>query len=633
MIPPVHIAAPTISTGERYNNADFRSPERPMRRWHLALLTLVMLTLTAVAAPLLTEAIWTDEQRTLWYAGAAPQYGPDALTTSITRVADNRWQAPAYFLTMWGWGRLVGWSVFAMRSFSLLSGMLAIAGMYATGRGLFNRDVGLYAAFALGMAAFFVNFLHDMRGYTLFICVGILAMWAYNRAAHYGERWAYPLLIAALALLPYTHYFMGFLFAGLGLSHLILRWNKPRFWIVLACFVAAGLLFLPWAQVFIAGAALSADAGQRVDNMTVIEATWGVLRMFANGSYALMLVLLFMAATRRDGLPNRLHLWIVLLTGLALALGSTRVFRILNEVRYLIFLWIPLSLVAGLGILELRRVRYGPSVVLAVWAVGFGYGQTNLDFQRDIYAWATPAFDEATPVLNTNASPEDAFVYLMPSHEHVVELDAVLDHYLWDTPLSSNRLVHDTFAMTENAYAGFVLTATRDAPRVWLGYDPSARPWRAGPTEQTTLPDAGYADCGAAYESQALTLKLFSRQPTDTTTFSDADAARASLVQLVPATLDRAALSVALGWSLLPDTPASYSVALHVTDADGVLVTQADYGIAPDGFGCAFNAFSASDWPTGAYTVSAFVYNWMTGERLEADTEGGRLLLGSIAVP
>ena len=49
-------------------------------------LPLVMLLLVMLTLPRLDETLWTDEQRTLWYSGAPPQYGPASVTETIGAV-------------------------------------------------------------------------------------------------------------------------------------------------------------------------------------------------------------------------------------------------------------------------------------------------------------------------------------------------------------------------------------------------------------------------------------------------------------------------------------------------------------------------------------------------------------------
>jgi 4-amino-4-deoxy-L-arabinose transferase-like glycosyltransferase len=79
------------------------------------------------------------------------------------------------------WGRLIGWSIFSIRVFSLLAGLLAIAMVYRLGGKLFNRYVGWYAAAALGFSAFFIDYLHEARAYTLLALFVSCAIYAYAR--------------------------------------------------------------------------------------------------------------------------------------------------------------------------------------------------------------------------------------------------------------------------------------------------------------------------------------------------------------------------------------------------------------------------------------------------------------------
>jgi hypothetical protein len=601
-----------------------------MHRLHLMLLVAVLLLLGAVALPQMDEAIWWDEQRTLFYAGAPPQYGPTTITETIQRVAENRWQGPAYFTVMWGWGRLAGWDPVPMRWFSLLVGLLGAASTYALSRSLFGRSAALYAALTFSLSAFYVNFLHDMRGYTLFYLMCVAVLLAYRRAIQQGGWLAYLLLTCSLAVLPYLHYFMAFMAAGLGLTHLF-RFRERRFWPVLACFVVAALAFLPWAQVFLAGAAFSAEAGGRVDNMSIPAALWSILEMAGNGSQALVLTLIAIAFIVPGAVRNRRLLVGAVGGGLALALVSTRVFEVLNEVRYLIFVWVGLAPLIGLGIDALGRARREiPWLLMGAWSVAFVVGLVNPAFQRTIYPWETPAFDQLKDVLRPLAVDGDRLIYLTPPEDNVVDLDGVLAYYLHDIPLDGWRVVQDTFAMTDATYADLVRRGAGEAERAWLAYDPSVRPWQVGPTQEQTLPGEGYLVCGDAARTDRLQMQLFAKSPTNGDVVFEALAGDLTVTAYDGVVSTGEALHTTLAWTTTAPLPET-SLALHIEDAAGTLVAQADIGTP--GPGCEHLQLTTAGWASGTYRAYLLAYNWRTGDRLPIqDAAGERWLLGAVSL-
>jgi hypothetical protein len=97
---------------------------------------------------------------------------------------------------------------------------------------------------------------------------------------------------------------------------------------------------------------------------------------------------------------------------------------------------------------------------------------------------------------------------------------------------------------------------------------------------------------------------------------------------------DLLVLPVVLQTTMARDVPrGAYSTGLHIINADGQLVAQADYGLAE---GCQTTDIALNGLPPGDYTVYAIVYNWQTGERLTPAVENisseGRALLGKFSL-
>ena len=68
------------------------------------------------------------------------------------------------------------------------------------------------------------------------------------------------------------------------------------------------------------------------------------------------------------------------------------------------------------------------------------------------------------------------------------------------------------------------------------------------------------------------------------------------------------------GGNTLP--PETYSVALHILDENGAMVTQADYGLPVETFLCPQHLLDITALLPGDYQVQAIVYNWQNGVRL-----------------
>jgi hypothetical protein len=60
----------------------------------------------------------------------------------------------------------------------------------------------------------------------------------------------------------------------------------------------------------------------------------------------------------------------------------------------------------------------------------------------------------------------------------------------------------------------------------------------------------------------------------------------------------------------------TYSVAIHLVDDAGTLVSQADFPLPSRFYDCTMATIPLEDVPPGDYTVRALVYNWQSNERL-----------------
>ncbi len=98
------------------------------------ILVLLLIFSWAGVRSLKVDTIWYDEWYSLYYAGAAPYYGPISVTQTIERTLQyNEYNPPGYYIILNIWGQLAGWTPFVGRALSLLFGILAIAAVYRLG--------------------------------------------------------------------------------------------------------------------------------------------------------------------------------------------------------------------------------------------------------------------------------------------------------------------------------------------------------------------------------------------------------------------------------------------------------------------------------------------------------------------
>lgn len=600
---------------------------------------LLMLVMVVLTLHRLDESLWIDEQYTYWYAGAA-QYGPIGIVESVQRVAANLWQAPVYYLMVLGWGRFVGWSELALRVLSVFAGVLSVALTYQLGRRLFNQEVGLYAGVLLGTGAYFLNYLHDARTYTLMVLLSVVMLWLYIEIMRTpARRWLYGALALSIGLQLYTHYFTIFAIGGLGLYHLAFRFRKPGFWPVFASFAVGGALFLPWLPVLIDGLRLSTGDPRAVSNLSPLAVINELLFQFSNGSRALTLLLAVLALRTFTHDKNLIFMTSVFGMGLGLAILASRFFPALTDMRYLLFLFPMLALIAGVGIANLRQMGLSPVLVLLVWGGLSLWSVYNVAAQERIHSWDWHhPLKPMQAALSERTLPDDRVLYFLPEGADESSDNDLLAHYLDGLNGAEGRFVRSNNATPDVVYFEEVREIIGDGNRAWVSYENARRNWRIGPVEERILPADGFDQCGVV-QDDTVYVSLWARawDAAPPVTFAVDDDNAIPITVMNPPTLRAdGTFEVSFAWAV-PDTvfPGLHSLGVHIENAEGVYVTGVDFGLEPGAFQCHYVQHDVSDLSPGAYTVKMTAYEWQTDERLPPDApadEAQRTVIGQFIV-
>ena len=611
------------------------------------------------ARELATDSIWNDEFYSIHDAGGPP-YGPITPPEIWERVATrNAWHTPGFFVMLSGWGAAVGWQPPALRAFSLLAGLLGIAWTYRLGRALTGPRSALYAVAILSTSAFFVHYLHELRMYAWFIPLTTFTFWVYlrilKRPRPHPLEWL-GLLVGTLGLL-YIHYFAALPLAALMLYHLLFAPKSRRWWGVVATLGLAGLLFLPWLHNLMIGLGLAADSEQLHEiALGPVEALERLVTLFGNG-YAVLtlagLVFAGLALWRRARGAGRV--WFFAVVTLAAILLTNGVLEIMHggRVRYLVSVWPLLALVIGLGIRQLRRLPrpYGAlatTLFLGVWAALGIQASVTPAFAANIDGGSTVfPVHRLVPVLDEVVQPDDVLFSFLPDGAPFwayARNDEITGFYFNGLPVRSV-----TGRTTQSPAAQEVETQDEvdqigDALRFWLVSRPSFTNSNL-PVVMARLGE-DYAQCRTLHDETDLRVELYTREPI----CCDADPARPALIEyaaeggsialtgLQPLAASVGdTLPVVTSWRAVGVPANTFSVALHVLDADGELVAQDDAGLASLAFSCQRAQIDVSALTPGAYTLTAIVYRWQDGARLlGTDVAGGatgeRLTIGQFQV-
>lgn len=114
---------------------------------------------------------------------------------------------PLHSVILWLVVRGAGTSELAVRLPSMLLGAAVVPALYAAGRALYDHRTGVVAA-ALGVVSpLLVWYSQEARMYSLFMLLGVVALWAQVQAVRRGRLAHWGIYAVASAALLWTHYF------------------------------------------------------------------------------------------------------------------------------------------------------------------------------------------------------------------------------------------------------------------------------------------------------------------------------------------------------------------------------------------------------------------------------------------
>jgi mannosyltransferase len=175
-----------------------------------ALVALPLLALLGLSAYLRTrslgDSLWIDEGISVGIASHP--------ATDIPGLLRQDGSPPAYYLLLHGWIQLAGTGEAALRTPSLVFGLLTVPAALWAGWSLFGRRAGWLCAALAALLPFLTVQAQEARMYSLVALLSVLAAAAFLHAFVRGRRRYVALFVLALTLLLYTHYWALFLVLG-----------------------------------------------------------------------------------------------------------------------------------------------------------------------------------------------------------------------------------------------------------------------------------------------------------------------------------------------------------------------------------------------------------------------------------
>lgn len=195
------------------------------------LVTLSGLALVVVLTSLLRlyrlgdHSLWYDEVASVRYVRyilGEPPYGGKTLLDLL------QWEKfpPLYFLSLLPL-YVSSDDEGVLRLASVIWGIATVPLVYALGARLFDERIGLIAAFLLGLSPLHIYYSQELRPYSLFTFLAVLAFYFAHLALEQNRTIHYVGLIAASVLGLYAHTYMVLPLAAINL-YFVLRYTEHR---------------------------------------------------------------------------------------------------------------------------------------------------------------------------------------------------------------------------------------------------------------------------------------------------------------------------------------------------------------------------------------------------------------------
>ncbi|MAU11020.1 MAG: hypothetical protein CL607_14455 [Anaerolineaceae bacterium] len=173
------------------------------------------------------------------------------LSTTFNEIIVIDPHPPLAYTAFHIWGGLVGTSEVAIRLLPALANTIGIAAMYALGRQIGNRWVGVLAALLWAVHPFEIYHAQDARNYGIWPALSVTSLWLALKALRRNRPIDWGLYAVAATLSMFIYYLELFVLAALNLYVIITYWRNRHVlkrWISIQVFL--GVLFAIWVAFF-----------------------------------------------------------------------------------------------------------------------------------------------------------------------------------------------------------------------------------------------------------------------------------------------------------------------------------------------------------------------------------------------
>jgi len=214
------------------------------KKYLLTLIVILLLGFVLRLYDLGKESLWYDE------AKGIEELNQPSLSSMLKEKIEYHITPPFYQTFFYFWMKL-GKSEFWARLPSALFGILSIYFIFALTSYIYNKKVGLIAAFILAISRINIYYSQEARVYSFFVFVAIISYYLFLLAIDNKQRKYYTFYLISLIVLLYTHYY-GIFIVFSQLLYLI--WiNRKRLNLIkkfLLVYLISFFSFIPWLIVY-----------------------------------------------------------------------------------------------------------------------------------------------------------------------------------------------------------------------------------------------------------------------------------------------------------------------------------------------------------------------------------------------
>ena len=169
-----------------------------------------------------------------------------SFTDMLDGVARHESTPPLYYVSAWLWAQAFGMGETGLRLLSAVAGVATVPLVYAIGRTLGSRRIGVVSAAIAATSPYLVFYSHEARSYGLFVLFSTTAALLCVRAIQAPSARTLGLWAAASIAAIATHYFA--VFPMLGEALVLAVFGAPRRllarWLALAALASIPLVVL-----------------------------------------------------------------------------------------------------------------------------------------------------------------------------------------------------------------------------------------------------------------------------------------------------------------------------------------------------------------------------------------------------